>query len=85
MATGFGSKDIAEQQRRTNPPKELGRFGRAALAEALLPDITVPLLPSILPPQGKRRSQKPFDFFGTLFATPATSRLNPINLLNQTI
>jgi hypothetical protein len=45
-----------------------------------------PLLKPIKPPRGAAlRSRNPFDFFGTLFTTPATRDLNPMMLLNQTV
>jgi hypothetical protein len=44
------------------------------------------LLKPIKPPRGAAlRSRNPFDFFGTLFTTPATRDLNPMMLLNQTV
>ena len=43
------------------------------------------LKPTAPPRTGLRRSGKPFDFFGTLFTTPATEELNPMVLLNQTV
>jgi hypothetical protein len=48
--------------------------------------IRAPLLAPVAPPRGATiRSGDPFDFFGTLFTTPATSGLNPITNLNQTV
>lgn len=45
-----------------------------------------PLLGSVAPPRGKTiRSQEPFDFFGTLFTTPATAGLNSMAALNATV
>ena len=45
-----------------------------------------PLLKPVKPPRRRAgRGNDPFDFFGTLFTTPATSGLAPIDLLNQTV
>lgn len=49
-------------------------------------NIRYPLLRPVKPPRaGMRRSGDPFDFFGTLFTTPATAELNPMSLLNRTV
>jgi hypothetical protein len=45
----------------------------------------IPRLRSVPSPRKTVRSQNPFDFFGTLFTTPATNELNPMALLNQTL
>jgi hypothetical protein len=72
----------AEERFRETP------FGRVIYETLERRESRLPLLRPTQPPRRRRRRPSdPFDFFGTLFtaATPATTGLNSMTLLNQTI
>lgn len=84
----FGLGGLMGDTASTLADSNYGRITNAALRKARdkVKFPKKPFLAPVAPPRGATiRSSDPFDFFGTLFTTPATSGLNPINTLNKTV
>lgn len=97
MANGFGDnflQGLSDEEigllKKTPGPVGSIRDGVGNLLQTLIfrlkRPIRSPMLQPVAPPRGATaRNRNPFDFFGTLFTTPATAGLDPLTNLNQTM